>query len=216
MKIIDTDKWKRKAPYECFSKYDNPIFALSTRLDVTKLVRHCKLTGDSFFANVLYVAVKCLNGIEDFRIRIKDGKVVLFDKCDPNYIVINNDGVIVTCRTEYSADYKTFYKSVRSDTEFAKQSTSGVKFSDRAANDVFYVSCLPWLDFVSVINPYDLKDVDSSSIPRLTWGKFTEENGRYKMTMDIAAHHALLDGYPLTQAFALIQNMLDNIENFLG
>ena len=60
-----------------------------------------------------------------------------------------------------------------------------------------------------------MNDPESSSIPRLTWGKYADENGRKKMTFDIAAHHALLDGEPICRAFIKIQNALNDINNFI-
>ena len=68
---------------------------------------------------------------------------------------------------------------------------------------------------MSVNNPYDLKDAENSSIPRLTWGKAVNENGRMKMMMDISAHHALIDGEPVCRAFNIIQNSLNDIEKVL-
>ena len=79
---------------------------------------------------------------------------------------------------------------------------------------MFYNSCIPWVDFTSVVNPYHIPDVEQTSIPRLTWGKFVEENGRYKMSFDISAHHALMDGYEMSEGFVNIQNALSDIESF--
>ena len=115
MKEIDVATWKRKAPYENFVNYSNPVFSMTVRLDVTKIVEYSKQTNTSFFINFLFVVTKCLNQIEDFRIRIKDGKVVVYDVITPSYIVRNDNGVIVTKQTEYSSDYKKFYELASKD-----------------------------------------------------------------------------------------------------
>lgn len=215
MKIIDIEIWKRKIPYENFIKYTNPIFSLSTRLDVTELYDSCKRRGTSFFTDFTFIAATCLNSIEEFRLRIKDGKVVLYDGISPSYIVMSEDGVIVTCRTEICGDYAGFYRNARRDAEQAKSGTKVKPFND-GNNDVYFISCMPWTDLTSVSNPYDLKDAETSSIPRLTWGKFTEENGRKKMTMDIAAHHALIDGEPVCRGFNYIQDALNDPDKFFA
>ena len=36
-----------------------------------------------------------------------------------------------------------------------------------------------------------------------------------KMAFDISAHHALMDGFEMSQGFVSIQNALSDIENFL-
>ena len=76
MKIIDVEKWKRKSPYNCFKNYTNPIFSMSVRIDVTDLVEYSKKTKTSFFINFLFVVTKCLNGIENFRMRVLDDTLI--------------------------------------------------------------------------------------------------------------------------------------------
>jgi chloramphenicol O-acetyltransferase type A len=216
MKEIDVGKWNRKAHYECFSAYSDPIFSMSVRLDVTKLVEYTKKTDTSYFVNFLFIASKCLNEIEGFRLRItEDNRVVEYDVCRPSYIVMNKENVIVTCRSEMYQEYAKFYQATKADVERAKEETDRKTFNVKDEYDVFYTTCLPWVDLTSLKNPYDLKNPAQSSIPRLAWGKFVEKDGKYEMMMDIAAHHALLDGYPMAQAFVNIQKALDNVEEFL-
>ena len=57
MKEIDVSTWKRKTPYECFSKYSNPVFSMTVRLDVTDLVEFSKRTKTSFFVNFVLIVV---------------------------------------------------------------------------------------------------------------------------------------------------------------
>lgn len=215
MKEIDVTTWKRRAPYENFASYSNPVFSMTVRLDVTKIVEYSKRTETSFFINFLFVVTKCLNQIEDFRIRIKDGKVVVYDVITPSYIVRNDNGVIVTKQTEYSSEYKKFYELVSKDIQEARNLLNQQKFNDANKNDLFYMSALSWIDFTSISNPYQVPDAAQTSIPRIAWGKYVNENGKLKMAFDISAHHALMDGYEMSQGFNSIQKAIDDIENFL-
>ena len=215
MKEIDIEKWNRKAHFNCFAGYDNPIFSLSARLDVTRLRKYSKKTKTAFFSNLLYAITLAMNEIEPLRLRFVEGKVVLFDKVEPSYIVMNDEGVIVTCRSQVSLDYPSFYRTVRHDTAEAKKVLTRDDFNPpNATRNVFYVSCLPWLDFLSMTNPYHYSDADASSIPRVTIGKFVKRHGRYELTMDVAAHHALLDGYPLSQLFLAVQRIIHDIKEY--
>lgn len=216
MKEIDLSTWKRKGTYDCFIAYDSPIVSVTSRIDVTNLVDYCKKSGDSYFTAFTYIITRCLNEVEDFRLRIVGDKVYLLDSVDPSYIVMNNEQTIVAQQTKMTNDYKEFYKAMRSDVEIAKKRSGKDKFSDHNLTGVYYITCLPWLDFTTIMNPYDFKDKTISSIPRLAWGKYVKEGDRFKMTVDIACHHALIDGYPISQGFIKIQNAIDNIEQFLG
>ncbi|MBR5273482.1 MAG: hypothetical protein IKU25_08870 [Clostridia bacterium] len=217
MREIDIEKWERKVHYECFSQYDRPTFSVAVRLDVTKLVEYTRSTGTSYFTNFLYIASRCLNDITEFRLRILDGKVVEYDKISPSFIVMNNDNVIVTCYSELSECYQDFYKHTRENIEKAQIPEKRESFNTVVTkNDVFFVSCLPWIDFVAASNPYNNRDEFATSIPRLLWGKYVREGDRYVMTMDISVHHALMDGYHVSKGFMDIQKALDNVEDFLG
>ncbi|MBP3437693.1 MAG: hypothetical protein J6K61_07320 [Clostridia bacterium] len=217
MKVIDIETWDRKTPYQNFVRYTDPIFSLSSRLDVTDLYNFVKKEGHSFFTDFLFLVATCLNRVEDFRLRInEEGQVVLFDHIHPNYIVMQENGVIATCRSRFTEDYKTFYAQAREDTERTAKGVAQEKFNRTNENDVFYISCLPWLDFVSVTNPYHFDDVPASTIPRLAWGKYVEENGRKRLTFDIAVHHALLDGKAVCDGFSLMSAALSRCEEFFA
>lgn len=215
MKIIDTKSWKRRVPYENFIKYSNPVFSLSTRLDVTDLYERCKKKNTSFFTDFLYIVMKSLNSIEEFRLRIYRGDVVLYDKIKPSFIVLTDDNVIAACRTEMKDGYAEFYRETRANIEKIKKEGENAPFGVEQTNDYFFISCMPWTDLTAINNPYDYADAEATSIPRLAWSKCVDENGRKKMTMDIAAHHALIDGEPVCRAFNLIQQHLDNAEEIL-
>lgn len=214
MKIVDIENWNRKIIYENFIGYSNPIFSISARLDVTDLHDYCKRTGTSFFTTFTYIACKCLNGVEEFRLRLKDGKVVLYDVINPSFIVKRADGVISTCRTKMTDNYSEFYRAARA-AQKAAQEAVGVSFNGDNENDLFFITCMPWVDIYSFSNPYDLKNPDISSIPRIMWSKFVPENGRLKMTFDIAAHHALIDGEPVCRAINRIQDALNDVDGIL-
>lgn len=211
--VIDIENWNRKTSYETFKDYLNPIFSISARLDVTKLCELSKKTKTSFFTSFMFVVSKTLNEMEEFRLRFSDdGKVVLFDKINPNFIVKSENGGISTCPTQYFKDYKLFYDTARQNAKLAEKKNN---FSNLHVNNIFYITSMPQLDIVSFSNPYMLNNKFYDCIPRLMWSKFVEENGAMKMTMDISVHHALLDGEPVCRAFNNIQAALNDIENYL-
>jgi len=210
MKIVDVEKWDRKVPYENFITYTNPIFSLTATIDVTKLYAYGKTYGRSFFIDFLYIALRSINEIEQMRIRLCGDDVVIFDKIDASFIVMNNDGVINTCNVGYDKNYNTFYDKVSRAIEIARK-TNQEKFNDVIKTDLIYVSAIKWLDFTSMSNPYDFNNKEACSIPRITWGKITDKDGRKNIPLDIAAHHALVDGYPVATVFEKIQKYIDEM-----
>lgn len=215
MKIIDKSSWKRRTTYENFIKYTNPIFSISTRLDVTELVSYCKKTGHGFFATLLYFVTCCANEIEELRTRIQGDDVVLFDKVDASYIVLLGNEELATCVTKAEDDFERFYQAVKRDVSNAVEKGQP-EFNATFIFDCLYVSCLPWVDITSVSNPYHLDDPCASSIPRITWGKYTENAaGRFELGMDVAAHHALIDGRQVAMFYETLAAALGEPEKFI-
>lgn len=47
---------------------------MTVRMDVTNLINYCKENGKSFFINYLYLALRELNAIQEFRMRVHNGE----------------------------------------------------------------------------------------------------------------------------------------------
>ena len=216
MKIIDTEKWARKAAYENFSKYTNPTFAMSTRLDVTKLVHYCKEHGRSFFSTFLYVLSKCANSVEEMRIRIENEGVVLFDVVHPSYVILGEDNAIATAFTTYGDSYEAFLENVRNDIEAVRQQSKDSPYEQNDRTDCIYISNMPWVDVIDCSHPYNFNDMRQSSIPRISWGKYVKVADRYEMGFNISAHHALIDGYHIALVINRISEAIENISEFLS
>ena len=211
-KTIDLNKWKRKNVYNNFIKYTNPSLSVTSRIDVTGIYKWCKNKNKSFYSTFLYIVTKVMNEIEEFRIRIKKGKIVLFDIVNPNYIVLNNNDVIVPVITPWKEDFLYFYDSTRRDIINARENDKAVSFTDYMPLDCIYFSCLPWIDFTEVSNPYNNDDKDISSIPRVIWGKVVSEDEKFKVALSISVNHALIDGEPVSKAYLKIQKYVDDFK----
>ena len=163
MRTIDPDTWSRRASYNTFVNNTNPTFSITTRVDVTRLYNRCKKEKTSFFIDFLYIATRCLNEIEEMRTRIKGEDVVVYDAIDPGFVVIKEDESIINGRVKMTDDYYGFYNSVRDTIEYLKANESEDRMNKNQTNDIFYTSCLPWMDFTSVTHPYNYPDASPVS-----------------------------------------------------
>ena len=216
MKVIDIDSWNRKTQYQNFIGYTDPTFSIGTRLDVTELLDYCKKQDKSFFPTFLYFVMRCINEVKEMRVRLKGDEVVLYDSVDPSYIVICEDEQITTCQNAFDTDFPRFHNSVRATVDKAKQSGKAAQFNPELVLDCVYISCLPWVDITSAKNPYDLKNREQTSIPRILWGKYAQNpQGRFELGFDIAAHHALIDGAQICRVMQKLASALSDPENFI-
>lgn len=209
VKDIDIQSWSRRQQYENFRGYTNPTFSVSTRIDVTELVTYCKEEKKSFFSTFLFVISQSINKIEEFRIRMLHGRPVMYDVVHPSFVVLCENKSLVTTITNFSKDFECFYWKNQSDITKARQVYNQNQFNSTNRNDCIYISSLPWIDVTSVRDPYNLSDVDQTSIPRLTWGKYIEKEGRYEIGFNVSADHSLVDG---AQIADLIREIEEDIK----
>lgn len=213
MKIIDVENWDRKTSYEWFSKFSNPTYALSVKLDITPLIALKQENGRSFFEDMLYLCVKGLNEVPALRLRLKGGTVVEYDAPDPSFTVAKEGGLFDICRVPWSENAYEFCRETRRLLEITKNFKGNKGFGNGGV-DVYYFTCLPWLYFDTMTNPIP-DDPEIASIPRICWGKFVREGERYLLPFSIQVSHALVDGKPLSNAFAAVQGCVDNCAKLL-
>ena len=69
-----------------------------------------------------------------------------------------------------------------------------------------YLSCLPWLDLTALTNERD-PDKDDT-VPRISWGKYAETDGRKQLNLSLEVNHRFIDGIHIGKfQDALLQEM---------
>lgn len=207
MKYINIDEWYRKTQYNNFIQYSDPVFSVGTTLNVTKLVQYCEMKDLSFFSTFLFVVTRCINEVDEMKLRIKEDGVVLFEEIHPGYVVLCENKELRTCVTRNNSSFRKFYQNTREDIEYTL-SHETKNYNEGVDSDCFYVSCLPWIKFNSVSNAYNFADKEQTSIPRVTWGKYYKNGDGYEINFDVSVHHALADGIQVSELIQKIEARL--------
>ena len=159
--------------------------------------------------------MKSFNPVEEMRLRIVDNEIRLYDVINPTYIVMTESGVFENCGCAMFDNYKDFYEACHKDVENAKkQRTIKNEYNDNNYN-VYYITCIPRLSYTTMSHPLPDNNKESSSVPRICWGKFELKNERYLLPFNLTVSHAFVDGYPLSKALnALKDNSLNCVDYF--
>ncbi len=202
--VINTGAWPRKATYEFFKSFDDPFFNLTALVDVTALVQYCKATRGSFFLHCLHHASRMANELEPFRLRIKDDKVILYDVVHPGSTILHEDQTFSYCYFDYYPELERF---VREGAAVVKAHLEGKGFDPRDKDlEMLHFSFIPWVSFTGFKHARRFGREDS--IPKIVFGKYYKEGGRYKIPLSIEVHHALMDGYHVGQYFERFEEMI--------
>lgn len=211
MKEIDVSTWERKSHYEWFSGFANPTFSMNVRLDLTAFLAFCKKQGLSSYAALMYAVCAALNGEKAFRYRVLGGKVYEIERANVAYTLSVRDEYFVNSHSKTDTDLASFCRGVRERADALRNSTYvQEEFNDTTVVDEIYCSCVPWIDFLSVVQPIPDNLPESSCIPRAAWGKYVKKGRRTYTTFNLTASHALVDGKDMSGALLRLQRMLDN------
>lgn len=212
MKFIDIENWKRKNHYNYFKQLDYPHFNVCGNLDITKFYRYIKESKNPFFISLLFTATKTANDIKEFRYRIRGDNVVEHETVNPSFTVMSENEVFGFCTVKFMDKFSDFKTITSNRIEKAKNNVS--LEDELGIDDLIYITSIPWVSFTNITHPIQMSPVDS--IPRISWGKYFEENGKIKLPFSVQAHHALVDGVHVGQYFTTIQEIINNPVKYLS
>ncbi len=203
--LLDIDEWNRRDTYHFFKDYSDPIFSISTQVDVTALYTYCKQKQLSFFLTNLHCSVYIANQIVEFRIRRLDDKLVVYDQIFPGSAVLHDDKSMSFCYFDYYEDLDNFIK-------FGKEKLKddeGNKVFDgkKEALDLIHYSVIPWTSFTSIKHARNGTTADT--VPKIVFGKIFEQANRRKMPISIEVNHSIMDGYHVGLYLEQFQAALD-------
>jgi chloramphenicol O-acetyltransferase type A len=205
---IDLEGWSRRDYYNYFGSFDDPYFGVVVNVDCTATYEHCKNQGLSFFLCYLYESIKALNQVENFRYRIIDGEVWLFDRVHASTTVGRKDGTFGFALLEYTGGFDRFRAEAEKKIAEVQQAPR-LRTDDEDAKrlDIVHYTTLPWFSFTGFKHEKNIRC--NESIPKIAFGGFFESGGRKLMPVSINANHGLLDAYHIAQYLELFQTGLN-------
>ncbi|MGB3368843.1 MAG: chloramphenicol acetyltransferase [Acidaminobacteraceae bacterium] len=208
MKEINIENWNRKKHYEFFKNLDYPHFNVCANIDITEFLKYTKSNGEPFFISTLFLVMKSINSIKEFRYRMREETVVEHEVVHPSFTIMGDEDVFGFCYVDYSNDFLDFKTRAEISIEKAKMDIS--MEDEIGKDDMVFLTSMPWVSFTSISHPIQLKPADS--FPRIAWGKFFMESGRVKLPLSVQVHHALMDGMHVGHLFIKVQEVFDDVE----
>ena len=171
---LDINTWNRKEHFLFFNQMEEPFFGITTPIDCTKAYQKSNELGISFFTYYLHKTLVAVNSIENFRYRIKDNEVFIFDRIDASATILREDKTFGFSLIEFNENVLEF--AAITSKEIARiQTTTGLFTRDYPEN-LIHFSALPWVNFTSFSHARSFTWPDSC--PKISFGKMVEENGK--------------------------------------
>ena len=208
MEYIDFNSWPRKEHFRFFSGLSFPFYGVTLSLDVTNLRSYVKAHGLSFYYALIYATLTAMNSLPDFLYKIRGDRIVRHDRLHPSFVVLDEDTHrIKIVNVPLDGTMEDFCR--RAEARVSAQTEPFPDAQQEARDDLVYISCTPWFSFTSLTNEMDCNPDDS--IPRSTWGKYEQRDGRLILPYAVQLNHRLLDGWHIAQLLQTVQGLLDQL-----
>lgn len=208
MRFIDYESWSRREIFEFFSALSQPFYSLTFRLDVTRLYDYVKRRGLSFYYAMIYLCTQAINSVEAFRVAIEGGKPLLLDERAPSFTDMKTgaENFHIVTMPAHTGTLEEFCRAA------AEKSRAQQGFINASAESgaLIYFSCLPWVDITALTNERDFDRDDS--VPRITWGKYLEENGKKTLGLSLEVNHRLIDGLHIGRFAQELERLITELE----
>lgn len=203
--LLDISTWNRKEHFSFFSKFEDPFFSITCSMDMTLAYENAKKLQIPFFTYYLYKSILAINKVENFRYRIEDGKVYIYDSIHASATIMREDKTFGFSLMEYVENINDFKVIVEKEIQRI-QNTSGL-FTRAFPQNIIHFSAIPWINFTGVTHSRNFSYPDSC--PKISFGKLISTGSQKKMSMTIAAHHGLVDGYHMGLFVEELQKFLN-------
>ena len=202
---LDLTTWNRKEHFLFFKQMEEPFYGINTSIDCTKAYAKAKELGVTFFSYYLHKTLSAVNATENFRYRIIEDEVYVFDVIDASATVMREDTTFGFSYMPFSEEIIGFAKTVQTEIERI-QSTTGV-FTREYPENLIHFSALPWINFSSLSHARSFTWPDSC--PKISYGKLLDENGTKSMPISVHVHHGLVDGYHVGLFLDALQQLMN-------
>lgn len=214
MRILDQNGWHRRATFLHFRAFEQPYFNLCTELDVTALKAFLADRADKrFFLAYHYLTLRALNSVEELRHRLQGDDVVVHDTVHGSTTVLRSDDSFAFADLVLHEAWEVF--AMHAAAAIARAQDPQTAFSPtQAQTNVVHFSTLPWVRFTALSHPQ--RTTAPTAIPKVSFGKLSQDGARWMLPLSVEVHHALVDGVHVGRMLERLEAMLAQPHDLLA
>ncbi len=190
-KKLKINDWYRKDAFHFFKDYEDPFFNITSTVKVTDRYIHCKANEESFFLHTIHAALISVNTIREFKMRLLQNELVIFDVIHGGSTILNEDHSFSFCYFDYEINLIDFIKKAKQKID----NTRLKKGMNPKTNELgmIHFSSIPWVSFTSF--KHARKKSLEDTIPKIVFGKYYYRNQNWHLPVSVEVHHSMMDGY---------------------
>lgn len=208
--VLDVAQWARAEHFKFYQGFSHPWYNICSNLDVSELYRYCKQHGHRFFHAYLYLTQQALNKSEPMATRLVGDEVRIYSPMHVSVAILADDDTVRFCDLPYQPKFAEFCHSA-AETEQRVKNTPFILeqfIGQEMVQNTIHLTVLPWVDFTSMSHARDTNFPDS--VPKMAFGKLTQEGEGWRMPLSLEVHHGLMDGLHVGQFIHTLQSLFNN------
>ena len=205
MREINPKDTSRAAAFEMWMNAPMPMVTLFKTIDVSRVVRASRRRQLKFNMLMCWCIGKAADGVEEFYLLPKDGKLWQFDKLAINIVVATRDGGISTCDIPFSADLTQFNEDYLRLTR--QVHGTGEAFNLGDDYNIVGTSALTACDIDGAVNIYS----GIFNNPFVVWGKYRNGLLKTKLPVSFQFHHTQMDGGHACKFLNRLQSIINEL-----
>jgi chloramphenicol O-acetyltransferase type A len=195
----------RQKQFDYYRQYRNPFYSMTFELDATALKAFIDHNGYRTYLNLCYFLTRAAQGIEDFRYRLRDGQLVLYERLDPGLTVPAANGGFGWSHFEYDEDVHVFNRRAAAEWPSPDEPAD---MTPKDHDNQIYFTAIPGAVFTGFTHTWD---DPSEGAARVAFGQLFERDDRLLVPVGIQVNHIFIDGRALGELTRRAQEEFDSI-----
>lgn len=189
------ESYYRQPIFDFYRASRNPFYSLTFEIDAAPLKRFLDERGHPVYLNLCYFLTRAMQPLEDFRYRLVDDRIVLYDTIHPGLTYPAAGGLFSFVHLTYDPDLERFNRAAGA--VLPPQDAPAVLANEEHSNYIFFTS-IPGVPFTSFSHA---SDDPGHGAPRVAFGKFRREGESLKIPIGIQVNHLFIDGRALGELY---------------
>ncbi|MCF0142509.1 MAG: hypothetical protein HUJ75_03950 [Parasporobacterium sp.] len=209
MMIIKKEDWDRKYVIPYYEDTDFPYIPITANVDVTKPLQFARDNKISFNLTMVYLANSVADSIINYRYRLlENGDILVIDHNIPtiNHLRKGIDAFVIGEGIWPCDDIVKFCKETHAHLEQCEVEDN---LTVNSRQEVLNYTSIPWINYTGFMRT--IPKFGPYSNPKISFGKYAEQNGRILMPVSSQTHHMLMDGRHVGQFYEKLQAACENI-----
>ena len=201
---VNPQDTSRAKAFEMWMTSPMPMVTLVKTMDVTRLVKRARRSGQSFNMLLCWCIGRAATQVEEFYTLPEQGHLYRFDRLAVNVIVPNKQGGINSCDIAMTDDLVQFGRDYADLTKRTADTCQSIYLDDHM---VVGTSAMVQTELDCIVNQY----TDTFVNPMVMWGKYRRRMCKTTLPVSFQFHHVQMDGGHAAHFLELLQQTIRGI-----